>query len=256
MHHDNQSDSRVLPDSSIPTTETTRGWLRNTLSLLVDHPDDVRVEASDGQASAVFEAFVNPVDVRRVIGKGGRRIPADRALSHVLGYTCANDVSERVIQKSEMDQGALLVGKGYDTFCPLGPVIATDVDPADIRIGARVNGEQRQESSTSDLLFSVAELVAYLSTAITLMPGDVIITGTPSGVGPVVPGDHVEIFADGIGVLDALGIAAAHVLGISMGGMIVQQMALDHPGRLLSAIIVSKLVICIALRVGVAALAA
>ena len=85
MHHDNQSDSRVLPDSSIPTTETTRGWLRNTLSLLVDHPDDVRVEASDGQASAVFEAFVNPVDVRRVIGKGGRTVQALRDLLINIG---------------------------------------------------------------------------------------------------------------------------------------------------------------------------
>ena len=164
-------------------------------SNAVAGPGDPIVYPREG-SNVHFEA-----ELAAVIGKGGRRIPADRALSHVLGYACANDVSERVIQKSEMDQGALLVGKGYDTFCPLGPVIATDVDPADIRIGARVNGEQRQESSTSDLLFSVAELVAYLSTAITLMPGDVIITGTPSGVGPVVPGDHVEIFADGIGVL-------------------------------------------------------
>lgn len=136
-----------------------------------------------------------------VIGRGGRRIAAGDALSHVLGYTCANDVSERVIQRAEMDQGALLVGKGYDSFCPLGPVIATDIDPADTTIGARVNGELRQESSTSDLLFPVADLVSYLSTAISLRPGDVIITGTPSGVGPVEPGDTVEIFASGIGVL-------------------------------------------------------
>lgn len=136
-----------------------------------------------------------------VIGKAGRRIPRERALDHVLGYTCANDVSERVIQKKEMNQGAILVGKGFDSFCPLGPVIATDIDPADTRIGARVNGEERQSSSTSDLLFSVADLIAYLSSAVTLVPGDVIITGTPSGVGPIAPGDTVEIFAEGIGVL-------------------------------------------------------
>lgn len=136
-----------------------------------------------------------------VIGRGGRRIASAAALDHVLGYTLANDVSERVIQKTEMDQGALLVGKGFDGFCPLGPVIATALDPADIRIGARVNGVERQSSSTADLLFSVRDLVAYLSGAITLLPGDVIITGTPSGVGPIVPGDVVEIFGDGIGVL-------------------------------------------------------
>ena len=119
----------------------------------------------------------------------------------MLGYTCANDVSERVIQKAEMDQGALLVSKGYDTFCPVGPVIVTDLDPASIAIGTRVNGVGKQASNTSDLLFSVADLVTYLSTAITLVPGDLIITGTPSGVGPLVPGDEVEIFAEGIGVL-------------------------------------------------------
>jgi 2-keto-4-pentenoate hydratase/2-oxohepta-3-ene-1,7-dioic acid hydratase in catechol pathway len=136
-----------------------------------------------------------------VIGRAGRRIPEAQALDHVLGYTCANDVSERVIQKAEMDQGALLVGKGYDTFCPLGPVIATGLDPTAIAIGARVNGTLRQSSNTSDLLFSVAALIAHLSSAITLAPGDVIITGTPSGVGPILPGDTVEIFAEGIGTL-------------------------------------------------------
>jgi 2-keto-4-pentenoate hydratase/2-oxohepta-3-ene-1,7-dioic acid hydratase in catechol pathway len=136
-----------------------------------------------------------------VIGRTGRRIPQARALNHVLGYTCANDVSERVIQKAEMDQGALLVGKGFDSFCPLGPVTATGLDPAAIAIGARVNGALRQSSTTADLLFSVAALIAHLSSAITLLPGDVIITGTPSGVGPIVPGDRVEIFAEGIGTL-------------------------------------------------------
>ena len=144
-----------------------------------------------------------------VIGKAGRRIPRERALDHVLGYTCANDVSERVIQKKEMDQGALLIGKGFDTFCPLGPVIETDLDPANVRIGARVNGEERQSSSTSDLLFSVVDLIVHLASAITLEPGDVIITGTPSGVGPIRPGDTVEIFADKIGVLSNPVVAEA-----------------------------------------------
>jgi 2-keto-4-pentenoate hydratase/2-oxohepta-3-ene-1,7-dioic acid hydratase in catechol pathway len=136
-----------------------------------------------------------------VIGRGGRRIPEARALDHVLGLTCANDISERVIQKAEMDQGALLIGKGYDSFCPLGPVIATGLDPAALAIAARVNGVTRQSSHTGDLLFGVPALVAWLSTAITLEPGDVIITGTPSGVGPVQPGDVVEIEIEGIGIL-------------------------------------------------------
>jgi 2-keto-4-pentenoate hydratase/2-oxohepta-3-ene-1,7-dioic acid hydratase in catechol pathway len=136
-----------------------------------------------------------------VIGKTARRVSKADALGSVLGYTCANDVSERVIQRVEMDQGALLVGKGFDSFCPLGPVVATDLDPTNLNIGARVNGETRQSSSTSDLLFGVADLIAYLSSAMTLLPGDVIITGTPSGVGPIVPGDVVDIEIEGIGVL-------------------------------------------------------
>jgi 2-keto-4-pentenoate hydratase/2-oxohepta-3-ene-1,7-dioic acid hydratase in catechol pathway len=136
-----------------------------------------------------------------VIGRDGRRISQAEALDHVLGYTCANDVSERVIQKEEMDQGALLVGKGFDSFCPLGPVIATGLAPANIKLGARVNGVERQSSSTADLLFGVAALVSYLSSAITLKPGDVIITGTPSGVGPIQPGDTVDIWVQGVGTL-------------------------------------------------------
>lgn len=144
-----------------------------------------------------------------VIGKAGRRIPVEQALDRLLGYTCANDVSERVIQRNEMDQGALLIGKGFDSFCPLGPVIATGLDPSNLKLGARVNGEKRQESSTSDLLFGVPQLVSYLSSAITLQPGDIIITGTPSGVGPIVPGDTVDIWVEGIGTLTNSVVAEA-----------------------------------------------
>lgn len=136
-----------------------------------------------------------------VIGRKARRITADRAREVVFGYTCANDVSERVIQGQEMAMGSLVVGKGFDTFCPLGPWIETGVDPSDLRIRARVNGATRQDSRTSDLLFGVEALVCYLSQAITLEPGDVVLTGTPAGVGPVVPGDTMEIDIEGIGVL-------------------------------------------------------
>jgi 2-keto-4-pentenoate hydratase/2-oxohepta-3-ene-1,7-dioic acid hydratase in catechol pathway len=144
-----------------------------------------------------------------VIGKTARRVSADDASDVILGYTCANDISERVIQKEEMDQGCLLIGKGYDTFCPLGPFIATGLDPSDLRLESRLNGETRQLSSTSDLLFSVPELVSYLSQAITLQPGDVIITGTPSGVGEIAPGDVMEIELEGVGVLSNPVIAEA-----------------------------------------------
>lgn len=164
-------------------------------STAVIGPGDPIVYPREGR-NVHFEA-----ELAVVIGRGGRRIAVEAALDHVLGYTCANDVSERVIQKEEMDQGALLVGKGFDSFCPLGPVIATGLDPSNLALGARVNGVERQSSATSDLLFGVPELVSYLSSAITLLPGDVIITGTPSGVGPVTPGDVVDIFVEGIGTL-------------------------------------------------------
>ncbi|MFV2092473.1 MAG: fumarylacetoacetate hydrolase family protein [Hyphomicrobiales bacterium] len=136
-----------------------------------------------------------------IIGQAGRRMSETEAFSAILGYTCANDVSYRPIQHAEMAMGCMLVGKAYDTFCPLGPVIATDIDPADANLETRVNGTVRQRINTSDLLFSVVHLVSYLSQAITLLPGDVVITGTPSGVGPMQPGDVVEIEIDGIGVL-------------------------------------------------------
>jgi 2-keto-4-pentenoate hydratase/2-oxohepta-3-ene-1,7-dioic acid hydratase in catechol pathway len=136
-----------------------------------------------------------------VIGKRARRVPEAEALGVVLGYSCANDLSERVIQFKEMSIGCLLVGKAFDTFCPLGPVIATDLDPDALLLEAFVNGERRQSIKTSDLLFSCATLVSYLSQAITLLPGDVIITGTPAGVGPVKPGDVVDITIEGIGTL-------------------------------------------------------
>lgn len=136
-----------------------------------------------------------------VIGKKARRIARDNALDYVLGYTCGNDVSERVIQAKEMNMGAMLVGKGFDSFCPLGPIISTDVDPTNVDVKTRVNGEVKQDSNTSDLLFSVADLISYISQATTLLPGDVILTGTPGGVGPITPGDEVEIELSGIGTL-------------------------------------------------------
>ena len=136
-----------------------------------------------------------------VIGKPARHVPEKAALQYVLGYTCGNDVSERIIQKAEMGMGALLIGKGFDTFCPLGPVIATGLDPTGLDVCARVNGETRQKGNTSDLLFPVARLVSYVSEAMLLLPGDVILTGTPGGVGPITPGDVVEIEVSGVGVL-------------------------------------------------------
>jgi 2-keto-4-pentenoate hydratase/2-oxohepta-3-ene-1,7-dioic acid hydratase in catechol pathway len=144
-----------------------------------------------------------------VIGKRARRVDEAKALDVVLGYTCGNDVSERIIQAAEMKEGCLLVGKGFDTFKPLGPWIETDLDPGNLALTTRVNGIVRQQTHTSDLIYSVARLIAYMSAAMTLLPGDVIMTGTPSGVGPVQPGDEIEIEISGIGVLRNSVIAEA-----------------------------------------------
>ncbi|MBM3265450.1 MAG: fumarylacetoacetate hydrolase family protein [candidate division Zixibacteria bacterium] len=136
-----------------------------------------------------------------VIGKKAKDVSEAEALDCVLGYTCGNDISERVIQRAEMAQGCMLIGKGFDTFKPMGPFISTGLDPTDLDLSTRVNGEVKQHSNTSDLIFPVATLIAYISDAITLLPGDVIMTGTPAGVGPIQPGDVIEIEIEGIGVL-------------------------------------------------------
>ncbi|MBT3346113.1 MAG: fumarylacetoacetate hydrolase family protein [Gemmatimonadetes bacterium] len=136
-----------------------------------------------------------------VIGRRARRVSAEDALDYVLGYTIGNDVSERVIQMAEMANGAMLIGKGFDTFKPLGPCIATELDPTDLQLTTRVNGEVKQSETTSDLIFPVARLIEYMTAAMTLLPGDIIMTGTPSGVGDIHPGDEIAITIDGIGEL-------------------------------------------------------
>lgn len=136
-----------------------------------------------------------------VIGKEARHVPEAEALDYVLGYTCGNDVSDRVLQRRESEFGCLLVGKGYDTFAPIGPVIETALDPSSLSIVTRVNGEVRQNGNTADLVFSVPQIIAYLSKYMTLLPGDLIMTGTPAGVGPIKIGDTIEVEIEEIGIL-------------------------------------------------------
>jgi 2-keto-4-pentenoate hydratase/2-oxohepta-3-ene-1,7-dioic acid hydratase in catechol pathway len=136
-----------------------------------------------------------------VIGKQTRRVSEADALNCVLGYTCANDVSDRVLQRRESKFGCLLAGKGYDTFAPMGPVIATGLDPSNLRVITRVNGVVRQDGNTADLLFSVPSIISYISRHMTLLPGDMIMTGTPAGVGPIQVGDTIEVEIPEIGVL-------------------------------------------------------
>lgn len=133
-----------------------------------------------------------------VIGKRARRISAARWREYVLGFTCCDDITARDLQKKDVQ---FTRGKSFDTFAPIGPCIETDLDVSDIAIVTRVNGEVRQNGRTSQMISSPAQLVAFISNVMTLEPGDVILTGTPGGVGPVHNGDVVEVEIEGIGIL-------------------------------------------------------
>lgn len=134
-----------------------------------------------------------------VIGKVARNIRAEDASQYVFGYTAANDVTARDLQRKD---GQWTRAKGFDTFCPLGPAIETELDPLErLAVIARVNGEVRQAGFTADMVFGVAEILEFITRVMTLLPGDVVLTGTPSGVGPVEPGDLMEVEVDGIGTL-------------------------------------------------------
>ena len=133
-----------------------------------------------------------------VIGRRARNVPLDRAMDFVLGFTCFNDVSERYAQKGD---GQWTRATSYDTFAPIGPWIETEVAPDDLKVETYLNGELRQSARTCDLIFVVPELISFISSVMTLLPGDVIATGTPSGIGQMNPGDAVEIRIEGIGSL-------------------------------------------------------
>ncbi len=133
-----------------------------------------------------------------VVGKKGRWISVEQAMDHVFGFTIGNDVTARDLQQKD---GQWTRSKSFDTFCPVGPWIETEIDPSDMLITCRVNSELRQMASTREMVFTVPQIVAYISTVMTLLPGDLIFTGTPAGIGPLVNGDEVEIEIEGIGIL-------------------------------------------------------
>ena len=133
-----------------------------------------------------------------VIGRLCRDVPAERANEVIFGYTCANDVTARDLQNKD---GQWTRAKGFDTFCPLGPWIQTELDPSDLAITTSVNGELRQSARTSQLIHDIPKLIAHVSAVMTLIPGDVILTGTPEGVGPLQVGDEVSVGIEGIGTL-------------------------------------------------------
>lgn len=137
-------------------------------------------------------------ELAMVIGRQARRVPAEAWRDYVLGFTCANDVTARDLQKKDVQ---FTRGKSFDTFCPLGPCIVTDLDPSDLALKTRLNGDTRQDARTSQMIFDPAVLIEFITAIMTLFPGDIVLTGTPAGVAPMSAGDTIEIEIEGIGVL-------------------------------------------------------
>ena len=165
-------------------------FLKPTTAIIGDG-DEVVYPAQTGELHHEAELAV-------VIGTVCRNVAPGDALEYVRGYTAANDVTARDLQRSD-DQWTR--AKGFDTFCPLGPRLLSGIDPFHLEVTCRVNGAVRQQANTNDMIFPVPELIAYISGIMTLLPDDVILTGTPPGVGPVERGDLMEVEVEGIGIL-------------------------------------------------------
>jgi len=181
-----------IEESSFPTPEVPLIFLKPSTAVV--GPDDVIIRPDLPVKGHVdYEG-----EVGVVIGKEAKDVPEDQALEYVLGYTCANDVSARLAIKVDTQWTR---GKGFDTFAPLGPCIETEAVHDNIKIETCLNGELRQSSNTSDLPFGIPKLISFISGVMTLLPGDVISSGTPSGVGPLNPGDVVEITVENVGTL-------------------------------------------------------
>ncbi len=156
------------------------------------------------------EAIVFPPESERVefeaelavvVGKRMRKVPPAEAMAHVLGYTCANDVTARDIQIEGGNFLNICVSKSFDTFCPIGPWLITDLDPRNLDMTLRVNGKVRQQTSTSDMIFPVDVMLSYFSHIMTLNPGDLVLTGTPAGIGRMEIGETCDVTIEGIGTL-------------------------------------------------------
>jgi 2-keto-4-pentenoate hydratase/2-oxohepta-3-ene-1,7-dioic acid hydratase in catechol pathway len=161
-------------------------------SAIVGHGDVIELPSQSERVEHEGELAV-------VIGRKCRSLAEDEdPLAYVLGYTCVNDVTARDLQRKDVQ---FTRAKSFDTFCPVGPYFVTGLDPADLRVETRVNGEVRQSGRTSAMAFPVPFLIRYISNVMTLNPGDIIATGTPAGVGPLLDGDTVEVEVEGVGTL-------------------------------------------------------
>jgi 2-keto-4-pentenoate hydratase/2-oxohepta-3-ene-1,7-dioic acid hydratase in catechol pathway len=162
-------------------------------STAVIGPGDIIVRPARLSKRVDFEG-----ELAIVFGRLCRDVPPERVPEVIFGYTCANDVTARDLQASD---GQWTRAKGFDTFCPLGPWIETDLDAADVELTTTVNGEVKQDARTSLLVHDIPTLVSYVTAVMTMLPGDVLLTGTPSGIGPLVAGDSVAVSVEGIGTL-------------------------------------------------------
>jgi 2-keto-4-pentenoate hydratase/2-oxohepta-3-ene-1,7-dioic acid hydratase in catechol pathway len=185
----NYADHAAEHNAPVPTEPLL--FLKPSTSI-VGHHDAIKLPPQAKHVEHEAELAV-------VIGApGARRVDRAGAAAAIFGYTCANDVSARDLQKSD---GQWTRAKGFDSFCPLGPWIATGIDASDLEVRCEVNDEVRQLGRTKDMVFDVPTLVSYVSHVMTLLPGDVILTGTPAGVAPIVDGDTVTVSVEGIGTL-------------------------------------------------------
>jgi 2-keto-4-pentenoate hydratase/2-oxohepta-3-ene-1,7-dioic acid hydratase in catechol pathway len=183
--------AREMGGNADPMTEPPIVFLKPSTSVIgpndsVQYPVGLSEEVS-------FEG-----ELAVVIARLCREVPPERVSDVVLGFTCANDVTARDLQRRESQWGR---AKGFDTFCPIGPWVATDVDPSDLALTTTVNDELKQSGRTSQMLRGIDELVSHVSQAMTLLPGDVILTGTPAGVGPLAVGDEVSVTIEQVGTL-------------------------------------------------------
>jgi len=158
---------------------------------IIGHEDEIVYPASSRRVD--YEA-----EIAAVVKQKAFRVSPEEARRYILGYTCLNDVTARDLQRKD---GQWTRGKSFDTFCPIGPVIETELNPDNVNIRSRLNGELRQSSNTKNFIFDIFHLVSFISHIMTLLPGDIITTGTPSGVGEMNPGDTVEVEVEGIGIL-------------------------------------------------------
>ncbi len=181
--HVAESPGRPLPESPVIFMKPS--------SSLIGHGDQIVLPPG-------AEPVHHEAELAIVIGRRARLVRRADAYDYILGLTCANDVSARNFQRQD---GQWVRAKGFDTFCPLGPCITTGLRAENLAIEGRVNGQVRQSSNTRHLIFDLPFLIEFISGVMTLFPGDVIITGTPAGVGPIVPGDTVEVIIEGIGTL-------------------------------------------------------